>query len=265
MRHCSTALIFLALLFTEPSEASFQGFYLGQSFGLACNVGKFSSESTSDAVFGLPYTLTLTAHNKDENESLWGEIYCGWGCTYFNRLYVGVRAGANLSDFDVKNCSTSSLNHQISPDIPISSSIATYPYVKLWLAEVTLDQKIGWMICPNTLIFALVGAALNRPSLKGSSAATSSSGGDTPFDGNVEFSLDNNGQLLHFRYGAGLEYQFLCNWAFQFLYTQTEYGKLRFSQSDDVTGGSDASLSYSTKIKAKISKKVFSVGFVRYY
>lgn len=257
---------FLSILaLSEPCKADFQGFYLGQSFGNAHNTGNFSSESSSVADFGLPHTLTLSSSGKGYNESFFGEVYGGYGCIYFCHLYVGLRLGASLSDFDVKNRSSSSLSQTLSSTIPISSTITNSLKGKLWLPEVTIDQKIGWVFNERTLVFGLVGVALNQPSLKGFSVASDTGGGDTPFDGSVSFSLDKKGQLAHFRWGVGLDYKFTCNWAVQLLYTQTNYGRLRFSGSGIDSDGESVSLSATSSIKAKLGRKVFSIGFSRYF
>lgn len=86
----------------------------------------------------------------------------------------------------------------------------------------------------------------------------------TSFD-KGRFSMNKKGDLYHFRWGAGLEYQFLCNWGAQFLFTHTDYGKLHFKGSGSDVGGDEVSLSSSTTFHTKLSKKTFSLGFVRYY
>ncbi|MEC7839769.1 MAG: outer membrane beta-barrel protein [Chlamydiota bacterium] len=265
MKRYISIFFILGLLLTEPCKAEFGGVYFGQSFGNAHNKANFSSETNSVAVFGLPHTMTISSQPKNDNESFWGEIYGGYGCTYFSHLYVGLRVGANLSYFDVKNRNSSSLSQALTQDISISSTITNHPEVKLWLPEATFDQKIGWVFCQKTLVFGLVGFAVNRPSLKGSVVASDSGSGDTPFDGEVNFSLRKKGQYIHFRCGVGLEYQFLCNWGLQFLYTHTNYGKLSYKGVDTYTDNSSVSLTASTSIKTKINKEVYSVGFVHYF
>lgn len=257
--------ILFLFMFLGTCEAEFHSLYLGQSFGVAFNKGTFSSESSSVALFGLPHYLSLSSKSISCNESLWGEVYGGCGRTYFCHLYLGLRAGMNISDFHVKDFNSTSLSENLSPDIPISSAIINQSKLKLRLVEGTFDQKIGWIFCKNTLLFALVGVAINQPSLTGSSLFTDSGGGDTPFDGNVSFSLDKKGKSTHFRWGIGVEHEFLCHWGVQVLYTHTNYGKINFEGSRIDSNNVDVSLTANSNINTRLSRQVLSFGFVRYF
>lgn len=150
------------------------------------------------AVFGLPPTLTLSSQAKHVQESFWGEIYGGYGHTFFSNLYVGIRVGANFSDTNIKSQSSSNLSQILAPNIPISSTITNYPKAKLWFPEPTFIEKVGWVFYEKTLVFGLVGLAINRPLLEGSVIASDSGGGNTPFDGEVNFSIRKKSQVLHF-------------------------------------------------------------------
>jgi opacity protein-like surface antigen len=91
---------------------------------------------------------------------VYGELYAGWGYQFINGFHVG----ANFSSFEIihkeRTYSNSSSNLHAKftdQEIEIRSKIHSIDY--------TLDAKLGWAFKHDTMIYALIGGALNRPEI----------------------------------------------------------------------------------------------------
>jgi opacity protein-like surface antigen len=208
----------------------FHGFYGGISAGVAHNFSEqllFEDISATQILLGSVTTVRET--KKDTGQTTgWWEFFagCGWQGWYWNCLaaYLGIRAAFNISNFKFTRHYPLSFTGVVATT-PFSGSQFGSIKTQIHSPEFTFDAKPGFVIWERTLIFGLIGVAINR--VRSRLSDTSSFTVDTlPAIKNF-FEINKKGKWAYARFGAGVEQRITCALTLNFTYTYTNYGTHR--------------------------------------
>jgi len=257
----------LALLLTLIAPLSLCGNFDGGYFGLA---GGIAHQRTTFEVNRL-YTVqaappapmvTLSRGERDVENGKWngwGEAYSGWGTTFCSRIYLGGRAGINVSSYDVRNRVEVVENVGLAP--PVTFTLLDRVQLQQGVLELMADLKPGitWGEC--TMIFGLVGVSLGQERLKGSFNVTSA--GNPP-----SFVAVSQRQLnAGLRVGIGIEERFSRCMSLVMSYVYGYYKELsaKGSTTAFTATGTPApnGLQYFAKVRPR--KDVLSIGLNYYF
>ncbi len=270
MKFISSALLALAFC-TNALFASYypdgdccdNGFdgrtYLGASIGVSTQTAKhrFDTQGTFLGNFGFE---TLFDHNSVHNYSIrpWGELFAGWGrqCACF---YWGARLGVNFSGNQRENLRFEDLTPTLDGDAFLADTLRE----KHCAAEFTFDFKPGWVFCSRNMVFGIIGGAVNRHELKGTSQLTNLPAISPP--GQTLFSTVNVSRRktsVGLRTGLGFEYMICGCWSLQMTYVYTWYQKLHASKSVLTSQSYPHIARFSV---AEKGKQVASIGLSYYF
>lgn len=209
---------------------------------------------------------TSTNNNNLYDNKFYGEFFAGFGCQFCSNLYLGARAGVNFSKFNIKRKELVGSNR---PEEIITFSLTheTSQETSIQQAEFTFDGKFGWIICEKTMIYGLVGVALNKPKLVIESTGEFLSQTDSTlnFQNQLTISSKDQNYRTNFRYGGGIEQFIGCNLSIHLSYSYTDYGRLSSILNGTQIINSGDILSIDTDTKVKIKRHALLAGFTRYF
>jgi opacity protein-like surface antigen len=239
------------------SGPGFQGLYGGASIG-AQNFGS-SVNQEFNAVLGTgetPPPFNLRVSVDPCKVGVWGEIFVGYGCTPCDWLYLGARLGSNFSSSELV---VTAKGAAIFEETPLEPSLVGR--FKMNSVEPTLDAKPGFVFCEDTMLFGLIGVALNRAEA------------DLNFllrfvvSEEAQFSLDSNHRtsddVWGARFGFGLERLICCRYGLCVTYVYTVYPSKQGSIGDpqalllDEVG--------QLLVRMRPSRQVASIGLSYYF
>lgn len=236
--------LFLLSLMSSHVFAAFDGFYLGASGGLANLQVNVQAERKV-------FSPSHTENNQLASRSGWGEIYGGWGDRICQCFYLGGRLGWNYASYDVKEPLTFHTQGTISSAIFVSN-LSSQARTKLNTSEFFADAKPGWILGCGTMVFGLVGVAVNREALQ---EKDSGGAGFTIFTP-ISFSSHQQSHKAALRLGLGLDQCLFCHVHLVASYVYTRYQKL------SVSGRSG---NQTTQVTAKPRKSVGALGLAYYF
>lgn len=263
----------------------FDGFYVGVAAGEATNFSKQSILNTSviDFEFGGPVpgstvldnTISFSNHNYKIRGI--GEIFAGYGwawhsCNFWGG-YLGIRAGGNFSSFNLtKNYPQTLSLIDIAAGTPqfigsITNKLSTH--TRLNSSEFTLDAKPGILLGKRTMVFGLLGVALNRSKTHLSESFVIS--GLTlagPLSLSVSLSDTKRGHWAHFRWGLGLEHMLTNRIGINAHYTHTDYGKIHLATTataQATTPTTTARLLHNSKVTIRNIRETIKLGLAYYF
>lgn len=267
-RYFFTAILSFSSLYVMASsgccledERYYTGFYLGLAGGAQANMFTASLTASADTIYGNQEQLTLDRYEQQHHYQVspMGEIYCGWGlrCAC---LYLGGRLGVNYSRFNI-NIDSQSEAIVSSTDF---GSVIDNMRMRLREVEYTVDFKPGIVICNRTLLFALVGAALNKESLKATSHSAS-----FEFNTNIStantISLEKDKNGAGYRIGGGLEQMLSRCLSANLTFVYTNYWTLNRSINTTFLSSNGITLRHDLSMKGKAEKWAISAGLSYYF
>ncbi len=232
-------LTMAAPLALSDANDCFDGWFTGLSVGGTFRKGHGNSNTTINILDDDDATAVFHASqqfNADQNSPL-GVISGGYGCTWCDVYYGGIEGFLSVSEY-----------HQTSPiDINTitivgggGATVARTNYsnsieTKLNALEFGLDLRPGYLLCPNTLLFARIGIAYNKLSITRNINQGFLSPGDA--DGGFSFvSSKSNKKRAALRLGLGLERQLYDSWSLRADYIFTYYGKISAASNTQTAG-----------------------------
>ena len=262
-------LLVLALGISSPLLASydgcgyFDGFYAGITGGVATHMADASLETR--ATFGgfgtTVETLQDTSKAHIYDISPWGELFAGWGrqCGCY---YWGGRLGINFSHFNPKLRSTAA---NLDPGDEAIALLDDSLKTEMWTAEYTFDFKPGIVFCERTMLFGILGAAINKERLIGKSQFTLLPGDGLNRSASDEIKVEKEKTSAGFRGGLGLEYMLTQCLSLQLSYVYTHYWHLKENVTQNFTDSVGDTLTHSVAFSTNSHKQVTSIGLAYYF
>ena len=262
-------LLVLALGISSPLLASydgcgyFDGFYAGITGGVATHMADTHLEtSTIFETIGPDEALENTSKAHIYDISPWGELFAGWGrqCGCY---YWGGRFGINFSHFNPKLRSTAA---NLDPgDEQALALLDDSLKTEMWTAEYTLDFKPGIVFCERTMLFGILGAAINKERLIGKSQFTQIPGNNVQISAFNEIKVEEEKTSAGFRGGLGLEYMLTQCLSLQLSYVYTHYWRLKENVTQNFTDSVGNTDTHSAAFSTNSHKQVTSIGLAYYF
>jgi opacity protein-like surface antigen len=242
--------------------SGFDGFYVGVAGGLAfCDA---ETSLSSSAVFDTPQNLTALngrVHKARVCQSQpVGEIYAGWG-HQMDCFYLGARLGLNFSSCELKLSQT--VGQRDANDTLYSAELKDRAKSHLRPWEFTFDLKPGYVFCDQTMVFALIGGAVNEETLRGRSTFIYRET-TTNFYFKDELHGKKRKDSLAFRIGAGIEHLITPCLSVQLSYVYTGYSRARDSKRREFIEDQPQVSSHDAHFAAKARRQLLLLG-VSYY
>lgn len=232
---------FISTIYAQPSPLN--GFYaevagggsiLNSNFNSQALIGPFSSPSFTPFETN---NYALSESIKTSDTSAIGELSIGFGHQLDRYpVYFGADLFANDAhrQADTSNLKTNSLV-VFGADV-LNLNILSQSLVKLKNIEYGADIKAGLLITPTTLVYGLIGEAINRLDYNFNNSFLinyPSSGVNTPIASfnNVLFKRNLRGLRL----GGGIEKYLSSNFALDMRYIYTNYGHIETNNTTGLT------------------------------
>ncbi len=251
---CSTSLFG----FWGNGCGCFDGFYLGGSLGVATPRAKHRF-AVSEAIKRGELTdkQTFAIHAESCRVNPWGEVFGGWG-RQCGSLYLGGRLGGNFSDGKPRLVLLAT-----ELESGVTELFQFNLYTKLQRAEFTFDFKPGWVFCSRSMLFGLVGGAVNKIRLNFNTLAQETS---TFLNISDAARFKREKTRVGIRGGIGFEQMLCSRLSLQLTYIYTYYGKLHQSTTATfVDVPFDETITATIDLRTEVSKQVASLGFAYYF
>ena len=254
---------------SRPHEF-FHGFYIGQGVGVAFNTANVDLRKNAFRDGRIPQvdgTLNHFSTMDLYQNRLYGEFYGGWSYQFCMGLHIGARAGVNFSSFGIihkektieSNPTSLTINGFTHQEIEIESKIRSVDY--------TIDGKVGWAFGLDTMVYFLIGGALNKPEavLKTDSMLEFLIAGVPSSKQRIVDKGSSKKYRLNLHFGFGIEQKLFEHLGLDILYSFTNYSEriVRVSGQDDTVGGN--TLGYSSKLKSQIKRHAFTAGLAYHF
>lgn len=219
----------------------FDGWYSGLSLGGTFRSGHGSSDTVAiTSLDGGPPAADVFRSSRQfdaQKNSALGAISGGYGYTWCDKYYGALEGFLSLSQYNQTNLIETNTNALFTggggdlASISFNNTIET----KLRSLEFGLDLRPGYLLFPDTLLFARIGVAYNKLFFNANILESHVNISDN--SGGFSVALTNKTKkCAALRLGLGLERQLYNGWSIRADYIYTYYGRMRTTSNTRTTG-----------------------------
>lgn len=247
---------------TQPQNY-FDGIYTGIGVGAGNFQGKAKNQitykETSDADFGSSNSQTYTLNKNFNKWGFTGEIFSGYGKTFFQRLYVGGELFLRTANIHANVSQTKTDTYYDDFSITRNTSVDIDNFFSFGGAA-----RVGFLVTPRIMLYAIAGvdAAVTYTDVKYSTNFPSS-------DPLSSIDQEKFSTVLGFMPGAGIEVMLNNKLSLRGQYTYSMYGNASDDNYTDSEYGDwpyHWTESYDGKLKLqKLARNTMTIGLIYHF
>lgn len=257
------ALILLSATTHLHASCYFDDLYTGLSLGEALTMGSLSGVGNANLSFpAVPQTNTVnvSSQNNIKRISVVGAGFVGYGFS-FDPMYLGIEGFVKGANANTKLTDSANFTQNAA-----AANIVSSTRTELRTLEYGADLRPGVLILPELLLYARIGAAVNKLTMTSTLNIAGQNPGVTPA-ANIALSQSKSKKLLALRLGLGVESKINSDWGLRADYVYTYYRKMTINSSlgANIPGPPAGSANLSGSSTAKVFNHAIMLGLSYYW